>query len=139
MLDIKKSSEYDKIKELQKYFELYPQIKLVYLFGSKAEGKDGPLSDYDFAVYLDEKDKKKRDDLRLKLIADISSKLKTNEVDVCILNDIEAPEFKYNVVKNGILIFEKEPFKLLVEPHIFNEYFDFRHSLIKYNLTKAYD
>ena len=32
-------------------FKDYPEIKLVYFFGSKARGEGGPLSDYDFAVY----------------------------------------------------------------------------------------
>lgn len=40
-----------------KLFENYPEIKLVYLFGSQAEGKTGPMSDYDFAIYFDEKTK----------------------------------------------------------------------------------
>ncbi|MBI2633622.1 MAG: nucleotidyltransferase domain-containing protein [Parcubacteria group bacterium] len=40
-------------------FAEFPQIKLVYFFGSKARGNDGPLSDYDFALYLGEKDTKK--------------------------------------------------------------------------------
>lgn len=127
----------NKIKNLCKIFKLYPKIKLVYLFGSRANGKIGPLSDYDFGIYLNEKDLKKRFDLRLKLIAEISKELKDDKVDVCVLNDIEAPELKYNIIKNGRIIFEKKPFKILIEPKILNEYFDFHFSLLKYNLTKG--
>jgi len=116
----------NELKKLSDIFKLYPAIKLVYLFGSRASGKIGPLSDYDFAFYLDEKDAQKRFDIRLELIGKISMALKTNDVDVCILNDIDAPELKYNIIKDGVLIFEKEPYKLLVEPLILNEYFDFR-------------
>lgn len=126
-----------RIENLCNIFELYSEIKLVYLFGSRSNGKVGPLSDYDFAVYLDEKDSNKRFDLRLKLIAEISKSLKDDRVDVCILNDMDAPEFKYNVIKDGTLIFEKEPFKVLVEPRIMSEYFDFHQSLVRYNLTKS--
>lgn len=124
------------LKKLFDIFKLYSAIKLVYLFGSRASGKIGPLSDYDFAFYLDEKDAKKRFNIRLELIGKISMVLKTNDVDVCILNDIDGPELKYNIINDGVLIFEKEPFKVLVEPRILTEYFDFREILLRYNLTK---
>lgn len=123
-------------EKIQEIAEKY-QLKLVYLFGSQATGKIGPLSDYDFAVYLEEKDSKKRFDTRLKLIADVSEILKTDKVDICILNDIEGPELKYNIIKEGIIIFEKEPFKIIVEPKIITEYIDFHSSLLRYDLTKA--
>ena len=125
------------VKKLLTAFKLYPGIKLVYLFGSQANGKTGPLSDYDFAVYVDEKDPQKRFNLRLEIISEISEVLKTDKINVCLLNDIEDPELKYNIIKEGFLIFEKEPFKVLIEPRILNEYFDFHAILLKHNLTKA--
>jgi len=127
-------------KELKKVlavFKLYKKIKLVYLFGSKATGKTGPLSDYDFAVYLDEKNIIERFNIRCELIGKISMALKTNAIDLCILNDLESPELKFNIIKDGRVIFEKEPFRVLLEPKILNEYFDFKIMLQKYNLTKA--
>jgi len=127
----------EEIKNLTPIFEKYSEVKLVYLFGSRANGKIGPLSDYDLAVYLDEKDAKKRFDLRLRLMGEVSSKLKTDKLDLVILNDIDGPELKYNIVKEGILLFEKEPFKVIIEPKIFNEYFDFHALLLRHNLTKA--
>jgi len=127
------------IKNVIPAFKKYPKVKLAYLFGSQATGNVSPLSDYDFAVYLDEKDYLKRFELRLKLMADISLKIKTDKVDLCVLNDIDGPELKYNIIKDGILLLEKEHFKVLVEPKIMNEYFDFRYSLIKFKLSKAYD
>jgi Nucleotidyltransferase domain. len=51
---------------LQKYKDLMeglarkmPQIVLAYIFGSTATNRRGPMSDYDFAVYLNEPDKKR--------------------------------------------------------------------------------
>jgi len=126
-----------KLKKLISIFKLYPKIKLVYLFGSRASGKTGSLSDYDFAVYLDEKDSKKRFNIRLELMAKIGEIFKTNHIDVVIFNDTESPELKYNIIKEGKLIFEKEPFKILLEPRILNEFFDFREMLRKNNLTKT--
>lgn len=128
---------FPEIKKLISIFKLYPKIKLVYLFGSRVNGRIGPLSDYDFAVYLDEKDPKKRFETRVELLGKITTKLKTNAVDLSILNEIESPELKFNIIKEGKLIFEKEPFKVLVEPKILNEYFDFHDLLLRYNLTKA--
>ncbi len=125
------------VNNLCEIFRLYPEIKLVYLFGSRANGKIGPLSDYDFGIYLDEKDPKKRFDLRLELLGKIVTELKTDNVDLCVINDIDSPELKYNIIKDGILIFEEEPFKVLVEPKILNDYFDFHALLLRYNLTKA--
>jgi len=125
-----------KIAQLQLVFKLHPEIKLVYLFGSRAEGKIGPLSDYDFGVYIDERDERKRFDIRLQLMDELSRAVKTEKIDVCILNDIQSPELKYNIIKDGRLIFEQEPFKLLVEPRILNEYFDFHRLLLKYELTR---
>lgn len=125
------------IKKLKIIFEKNPRVKLVYFFGSKAKGKAGPLSDYDFAVYLDEKDKKKLFSHKFQLQDKLSRRLKTNKVDVVILNTTESPELKYNIIKDGKLIFEREPFKIMVEPRILSEYFDFHAMLLKYGLTKA--
>ncbi len=124
------------IKDLERIFAFYPEIKLVYLFGSRARGESGPLSDFDLAFYVDEKDKKKIFDLKLKLMDKISRSLKTDKVDVVMLNATESPEMKYNIIKEGNLIYCKEPYKVLVEPKILNEYFDFRDFLLRYNLTK---
>lgn len=127
----------EKIKKINKIFKNFPKIKLVYFFGSRAENNAGPLSDYDFAVYLDEKDTKKMFEIKINIINQLTDFLKTDEVDVVILNTAESPELKYNVVKDGKLIYQKEPFKILIEPKILNEYFDFRMFLLRYNLTKA--
>ena len=118
-------------------FENYAEIKLVYFFGSKAEGNGGVLSDFDFAFYIDEKDHKKLFELKLSLIERLSLLLNTDKIDVVILNLIDSPEMKYNIIKNGKLILEREPFKVLIEPKILNEYFDFHSMLLRNNLTKA--
>lgn len=125
------------IKSLTNIFQLYPQVKLVYFFGSRAKDKSGPLSDYDFAVYLDEKDKKQRFDIKLSLMGKLSHEFETDAVDVVVLNDIESPELKYSVVTEGKLMYQEKPYKVFFEPRIFNEYFDFMYGLRKYGLTKA--
>ena len=118
-------------------FKSYTEIKLVYLFGSKARQESGTLSDYDFAVYFDTKDKKRMFDIKLEVFDRIRRLLKTDKIDIVILNLSESPELKYLVIQEGRLIFERKPFKVIVEPNILNEYFDFHELLLRYNLTKA--
>lgn len=124
------------IQQIKKVFAGFKQVKLAYVFGSQATGKTGPLSDYDFAVYLDEKDKAKMFDIRLKLMAQLGLLLKTDAVDLVVLNTADSPDLRYAIIKDGKLLLEKEPYKLLVEPQISNEYFDFNFGLFKNNLTK---
>ncbi len=125
------------IKKLEIIFKAYAEIKLVYFFGSKAVCRESHMSDYDFAVYLDTKDKKRIYEIKFELFDRISRLFKTDKVDIVILNLVESPELKYNIIKEGKLIFETEPFKIIVEPHILNEYFDFQNILLRYKLTRA--
>ena len=106
-----------------------------YFYGSRAEGKSGPLSDYDFAVYVEAGGKKKRFDIKLDLMAELGRQLKTDYFDVVILNDLENTEMNYLIIAKGKLIFEREPYKVLVEPRILHEYFDYREMLIRNKLT----
>ena len=123
--------------KLRAFFKASPEIKLVYFFGSRSKQEHGKMSDYDFAVYLDTKNKEKMYEIKIDMIVKISRLLKTDRIDVVILNLTNNPELKYLIVKEGLLIYEKEPFKVIIEPRIFNEYFDFHKMMAKYNLTKA--
>ena len=112
---------------LNTLFFQFREIKLAYLFGSQANHRVSPLSDYDFAVYLDPATEIVRQkDILLGLIAEITSILKSDQIDVVILNQCSSLLLKYNVIKEGILIFQRPPYKLLVEPVIYSQYFDFK-------------
>ncbi len=124
-----------KLGDVRRIFQDDGDIKLAYLFGSQATGDTGPLSDYDFAIYIDESDMEKIFNKKIQVQDKISRVLGTNNVDVSVLDEVDEPEFKYAVITQGELIFEREPFKIIVEPKIMNEYFDFRDLLLKYNLT----
>ena len=67
----------------------------------------------------------------------ISRLLGTDKIDVVILDMAESPELKYSIIKEGKLIYEKEPYRVLLEPKILNEYFDFHSILSRYGLTKV--
>ena len=124
--------------EVKNIFAAEPAVKLAYWFGSRARGEAGPLSDYDFAVYLDRQmDALAMADLKFKIQSELCLALATNNIDLVVLNTTYSPEVKYNIINEGQLVYEREPFKVLVEPRIMNEYFDFMGGLRKYGLTKA--
>jgi len=128
-------------KELQNIVEIaktIPAVRLAYLFGSRARRDAGDLSDYDFAFYLDEHvSKKQMFEIKLELQEKISRALKSDHIDVTILNLTDSPELKYFVIKDGQLLYEQEPYRVIVEPRIYDEYFDFRESLRRYHLTQV--
>ena len=115
----------------------HPEIKLAYLFGSQVTGNTGPMSDYDFAFYMEGLDEKKRFDLRLKLDHELSKILQVDAVDIVVLNDTDMPELKYDIIREGIVLHEEEPYKVLIEPRILNEYFDFHAMLKRHGLTRV--
>lgn len=84
---------------------------------------------------MEEKNKEKIFDLKFRLMDELSRELGTDKVDIVMMNIVESPEMKYNIIKEDKLIYEQEPFKVLIEPRILNEYFDFRSFLLRYNLT----
>ena len=114
-------------------FKVEPKIGFAYLFGSRAQGIAGTRSDYDVAIYFDESDVIKRHDLLFRLAGLISQKFKTDLIDVHSINDLQAPELKFSIIHDGILLFEREPHRVLAEPRILNEYFDFMYLSKKYN------
>ena len=95
-------------KSYQKIFQKYP-IQVAYLFGSQATGKATKLSDYDFAVLLDRKVKEKLySKYQLEIISELLRIVKTDHLDLVVLNDSKIPLFlKYNVIKEGKVVYEK--------------------------------
>ncbi len=123
--------------KISEMFKKYPAVELAYLFGSRANDTAGPTSDYDFAVYFEGLDSLAGGDLRLKIQTELSQIVGSDQVDLVLLNNTTAPELKYEIIKNGRVLHEIEPARLIVEPQILNEYFDFREILRHYQLTKV--
>jgi len=112
-------------------------VKLVYVFGSSATGTRGSMSDYDFGVYIDSRDSRQSHEIKFDLLDKIGRALATNAIDIVLLNMVKAPEIKYEIIKEGVIIFERDDYRVLIEPAVLNEYFDFRQILRRHNLTKA--
>lgn len=108
-------------------------VTALYLFGSRAQGLAGPLSDYDFGVLV--KDAKKTRDSKLYLkLYDILSPLcprtlKNDVIDIIFLN--QAPlELKFHIIKRGRVLFDANPrTRLNFEEKTMLEYCDYRPML----------
>ncbi|MEK7079248.1 MAG: nucleotidyltransferase domain-containing protein [Patescibacteria group bacterium] len=115
------------IQSIVDILQEYPEIKYAYLFGSQVGENAVPLSDIDIAVYVVPKAKP---DFLLEVYAKLSPVLKKNDIDLIDLADPTlSPLLKYNVVKEGLLLFEREPYRLQTIPAILNIYFDTKLSL----------
>ena len=115
-------------KRVVEFLSKQEHVKLAYLFGSVAEGKEGKLSDVDLAVFLDESlSKLERFRLQLKLISELTSILKTDRIDLVIMND--APlTLNYEIIKaNHPLLVRDEGQKIDFEHRILSCYLDRRY------------
>ena len=115
-------------KEVVGFLSKQEHVRLAYLFGSVAEGKQGWLSDIDLAVFLDESlSKNERFNLQLKLISDLTGILKTDKVDLVIMNDAP-PSLNYEIIKaNHPLLVRDEEKKIDFEHGILSRYLDRRY------------
>lgn len=111
--------------KLSDYFSTRMDVEFAYLFGSYGLGKEGPMSDVDVAVYLNKRiTKEQYFGVRLQLISDIAQILKTDEVDVAILNQVDMV-FAYHIVSSRKVLFERDPAERVeYEVRVLDRYFD---------------
>lgn len=90
---------------LKENLERDREVLFAYIFGSYGRGKPSPLSDVDIAVYLgDDCDFFSK---KLHLVGNVSEILKTDEVDIVILNELPL-SLIHSVLKTGKLLFCKD-------------------------------
>lgn len=113
----------DLLPEAFEYLRSEEDILFAYLFGSLVDGKAGPLSDVDIAVYLAEK--VSFAEKKLVLLGNLADILKTDEIDLVVLN--KAPlTLKMKILENKRIIVDKVPFlRHRYESLTLREYFDF--------------
>jgi uncharacterized protein len=113
----------DLLPDAFEYLRSEEDILFAYLFGSLVDGKAGPLSDVDIAVYLAEK--VSFAEKKLELLGNLADILKTDEIDLVVLN--KAPlTLKMKILENKRIIVDKVPFlRHRYESLTLREYFDF--------------
>ncbi|WP_370005276.1 nucleotidyltransferase domain-containing protein [Methanothermobacter sp. KEPCO 2] len=119
--------EEQKMEKLVEVLEKRDEVSIAYLFGSTARGDKGPLGDFDIGVLLKEP-LKGYDDLnfQLELIDELVSALRTDRVDLVIMN--RAPlSLNYSIIRDGILLKDSEEERVRFEGRIMSEYLDRRY------------
>jgi len=100
------------------------RVKFAYLFGSRARGQDGPLSDTDVAVYLDRR--VKPNTYRLKLMEALAKILKRDDLDLVILNQAP-PLLRHEIIKYGRTLKEDAARRIPFEAEAMQVYLDTAH------------
>lgn len=115
------------IPTLVDQFKGYREVDVLYLYGSRAGGRISPLSDVDLAVLVSKSlNKKEWYELLLALMGVAASTLKTDEVDLQILNNIPL-QAQYSILKNKKMLFcRSESRRTEYEEEVVVRYLDFR-------------
>jgi predicted nucleotidyltransferase len=111
-------------QELTEFFSKVDFVKVAYLFGSTVRKEAICLSDIDIAVLFDNNLSIEASfDFQLKLIGELTTLLKTNNVDLVALNDSPLL-LTYNAIRTGIILKSDEPVRVRFETKIMSRYLD---------------
>jgi len=112
-----------RLEEVKKFLGKQDFVRVAYIFGSVAEGRQGPLSDFDFAVFLEE-NLSKRDirDKKMFLINGISSIMRSDNFDLVIMNEASLL-MKNNIIKHGKVL-KSDRSRMAFEARIMCDYLD---------------
>ena len=119
-------SEINKIKNVLANDE---RIVFAYIFGSRAKGIAGSRSDWDIAVYVaEEAGQTMPATLPFYIEAEIAELLATNDVQVVVLNGLESPLLGFEIIKDGILLVDKDEGKRIeFEARVLGQYHDWQY------------
>jgi len=105
------------------YFTKRDDVIFAYLFGSYAKDTQTDLSDIDIAIYM-KPDLKYPSSDKLEIVSNLSSLLKTDRIDLVIMN--QAPTSLISrILAYKIILVDKEPHK--------------RHAFESLNMRKGFD
>ena len=115
--------------KLKAYFNNRPEVKLVYIFGSLLSGKVNKFSDIDVAILVDTKLINTNSFIygyKAKIITYLMQALKTNAVDIVVLN--EAPPFlRQRIISQGkFIICNDEAARITLQVRTINEFNDMK-------------
>jgi predicted nucleotidyltransferase len=95
------------IEKIPLVLDKYPDIGLVYLFGSQVSGDLGPMSDYDPAIFDLTHDAGYETQLQFQ--HDLAKLLNTDRVDVVLLNCAPV-ELAYHIISEGKILYERDTY-----------------------------
>lgn len=104
-------------------------VVFAYLFGSRAHGTAGERSDWDMAVYID-------DDMleanpvwqKFEIENRLSFILKTDAVEVVVLNRMDNPVLGFEIINRGMLLVDKdEETRVIFESRVLGRYQDWQY------------
>jgi predicted nucleotidyltransferase len=100
-----------------------PQISLIYLFGSQAEGHVGPLSDYDLGVLVDQPESAAY--VRSRLAFELGRRIATQKIDIVLLNRASI-DLAFAVISRGKLLYQRDDAERIeYEAKVMGLYFDY--------------
>lgn len=105
------------------YLSAHPKVVFAYLFGGMTRDTATPLSDIDIAVYLSEDADPEEE--RLEIVGRLVELLRTDEIDLVILNSAPLP-LKARIIRDRHILTDKLPsLRHQFESLTLREYFDF--------------
>jgi len=111
---------------LIKKIALKYDLQLIYLFGSKATGRDSKVSDIDIAVLLNNREAYNLKNLILDLIFDFSRVFCSDKIDLVILSKASLA-VQYNVISDGKILYElNSETRYNYEMNLISLYLDFK-------------
>ncbi len=111
------------LPDVREYLSKHPNVLFAYLFGGLARGRVSPLSDVDIAIYLADGADIAQE--KLETLGRLNEILKTDEVDLVILNTAPLP-LAARIIKHKVILVDKMPFvRHKFESLIIRKYFDF--------------
>jgi len=123
---------------LKEYFQNHSEIEVAYIFGSVTQGRTSSLSDIDIAVITDSqqiKEETYRYGYKAEILADLIKLLKTNGVDLVILNEVNTL-LKHRVLYFGRLIYSKnERKRIAFQTDAINKYNDYKQLINPHLVT----
>lgn len=119
---MKKTHISELIAKAEIYLRSREDVLFSYLFGSAASGKLHAMSDLDIAVYVDGEDFSKK---RMDILGGLIRALKTDEIDLVILNTATLP-LKARIIGSRRLLSDRTPFvRHAFESAVIRSYLDF--------------
>jgi len=105
-------------------------VMFAYLFGSRNTNKNNQRSDWDIAIYFNQYPVEKNPWIRFTIQAELSAILKTDAVDIIVLNTLEEPSLAFDIINNSTILLDKDPSRRIIyEAMVLNKYFDWQYFL----------